>query len=167
MKINKVYIKREETREQLREEAANMSFPATNGTQLIHGDFNGKSKGIPDNSIDLIFTDPPYAVEFLHLYSELAKIAERVLKPGGRLIMHTGGYSLPEVINQIPRKSSLRWNCDLIIEHTSPTKPMHGQKVFVRHKTLFYFLNGDKNNSPHYIDTLIHSKPVDKIAHDW
>jgi hypothetical protein len=28
MKINKVYIKREETREQLREEAANMPFPA-------------------------------------------------------------------------------------------------------------------------------------------
>jgi len=81
MKINKVYVKREETREQLREEAANMPFPATNGIQLIHGDFNGKSKGIPDNSIDLIFTDPPYAVEILHLYSELAKIAERVLKP--------------------------------------------------------------------------------------
>jgi hypothetical protein len=48
MKINKVYIKKEETREQLREEAANMPFPATNGIQLIHGDFNGKSKGIPD-----------------------------------------------------------------------------------------------------------------------
>jgi hypothetical protein len=44
---------------------------------------------------------------------------------------------------------------------------MHGQKVFVRHKTLFYFVNGDKNNSPYHIDTLIHSKPVDKIAHDW
>ncbi|MGC2309545.1 MAG: hypothetical protein WA461_14175, partial [Nitrososphaeraceae archaeon] len=44
MKINQVYIKREEKREQLREEAANMPFPATNGIQLIHGDFNGKSK---------------------------------------------------------------------------------------------------------------------------
>jgi DNA modification methylase len=63
MKINKLYVEREETREQLREEAANTPFLSTNGIQLIHGDFNDKSKGIPDNSIDPIFTDPPYAVE--------------------------------------------------------------------------------------------------------
>lgn len=52
MKINKLYVEREETREQLREEAANTPFPSTNGIQLIHGDFNDKLKGIPDNSID-------------------------------------------------------------------------------------------------------------------
>jgi len=63
MKINKLYVEMEETREQLRDEAANTSFPSTNGIQLIHGDFNDKSTGIPDNSIDPIFTDPPYAVE--------------------------------------------------------------------------------------------------------
>jgi hypothetical protein len=45
MKINKLYVEREETREQLREDAANPPFPSTNGIQLIHGDFNDKSKG--------------------------------------------------------------------------------------------------------------------------
>jgi ParB-like chromosome segregation protein Spo0J len=90
IKINKAYntIKREETRQQLRDEAANTPFPATNGIQLIHGDFIEKSKEIPDSSVDLIFTDPPYAVEYLWLYGELAKVAERLLKPCRCLCFH-------------------------------------------------------------------------------
>lgn len=55
-----------------------------------------KSKEIPDNSIDLIFTDPPY--ETLYLYGELAKVAIRVLKPGGHLVIYVGGYELFEFI---------------------------------------------------------------------
>jgi DNA modification methylase len=31
------------------------------------------AKQMPDNSIDLIFTDPPYAIKDLELYGELAK----------------------------------------------------------------------------------------------
>jgi DNA modification methylase len=39
-------------------------------------------KNIPDESIDLIFTDPPYAEEFLYYYDELAKLTQSVLRPG-------------------------------------------------------------------------------------
>ena len=51
-------------------------------------------KNIPDNSIDLIFTDPPYNEASLSLYGDLAKLAERVLKPGGSLITYVGHYAL-------------------------------------------------------------------------
>ena len=47
----------------LEKRQTNTPFLSTNGIQLIHGDFNDKSKGIPDNSIDPMFTNPPYAVE--------------------------------------------------------------------------------------------------------
>ena len=69
--------------------------------KLIHGDFIEQSqKEIPDNSIDLIFTDPPYAdtPENLLLYEELARLAIRVLKPGGSLVFYVGHIILDQVI---------------------------------------------------------------------
>ena len=70
-----------------------------NNYKLIYGDFIEQSqKEIPDNSIDLIFTDPPYGKEYLPLYQELAKLAVRVLKPGGSLVFFVGHIILDQVI---------------------------------------------------------------------
>lgn len=67
--------------------------------KLIYGDFIEQSqKKITDNSIDyLIFTDPPYGKKYLPLYQELAKLAARVLKPGGSLVFFVGHIILDEV----------------------------------------------------------------------
>ena len=46
---------------------------------------------IADNSIDLIFTDPPYPREYLPCYDWLAKESMRVLKPGGFVLAMCGG----------------------------------------------------------------------------
>jgi 16S rRNA G966 N2-methylase RsmD len=37
--------------------------PSLSNINLMHGDFRQLSKTIPNESIDLIFTDPPYAAE--------------------------------------------------------------------------------------------------------
>ncbi len=47
---------------------------------------------IPDGTVDLIFTDPPYAKEFHYLYEWLAQEAARALKPDGFLIAYAGPY---------------------------------------------------------------------------
>jgi len=47
------------------------------------GDARELSKDIPDESVDMIFTDPPYPKEFIPLYGWLCCEAMRVLKPGG------------------------------------------------------------------------------------
>ena len=49
------------------------------------GDARHLALDIPDGSIDLIFTDPPYSKKYLPLYGWLAFMAERILKPGGFL----------------------------------------------------------------------------------
>ncbi len=56
-----------------------------------------KGKEIAANSIDLIFTDPPYNQESVPLYGDLAKLAQRVLKPGGSLITFIGQAALFDV----------------------------------------------------------------------
>ena len=61
------------------------SLSASEIFDLQFGDMKTLGENIPDNSIDLIFTDPPYNEASLSLYGDLAKLADRVLKPGGSL----------------------------------------------------------------------------------
>ena len=72
-----------------------------NNVKLICNDFSeiDSNKTIPDNSIDLIFTDPPYGEQYLYLYEDLAQLAIRVLKPGGTLVFFVGHIILDEVFN--------------------------------------------------------------------
>ena len=48
----------------------NNALPS-NDITLLKGDFREHSKTIPNYSIDLIFTDPPYAAEHIPLYRDL------------------------------------------------------------------------------------------------
>lgn len=52
---------------------------------------------IADNSIDMIFTDPPYPLEFAHCYFWLAQEAMRVLKPGGFVLAMAAGLILNDI----------------------------------------------------------------------
>jgi len=55
---------------------------------------------IPANSVDLIFTDPPYIKDqWEAAYMALAAGAARILKPSGYLITYCGHYYLPGVLD--------------------------------------------------------------------
>lgn len=67
------------------------------GVKLIHGDCLEALKGMPDNSVDSIVTDPPYGLSFMNKkwdydVPEQAIWEEclRVLKPGGHLLAFAG-----------------------------------------------------------------------------
>ena len=70
---------------------------ANEGVKLIHGDCLDVLKGMPDNSVDSIVTDPPYGLSFMgkkwdYDVPEQAIWEEclRVLKPGGHLLAFAG-----------------------------------------------------------------------------
>jgi site-specific DNA-methyltransferase (adenine-specific) len=56
-----------------------------------------RSLPFPDNSIDMIFTDPPYIKRLVHTYQWLAEEAARVLKPGKFLAAMCGGMALDKI----------------------------------------------------------------------
>jgi predicted methyltransferase len=66
---------------------------------LLHGDFRQLSKTIPNESIELIFTDSLYAAEYVPLYSDRGVITHNVLKEGGSLVTYVGHYAIPKVID--------------------------------------------------------------------
>jgi len=68
------------------------------GAKVITGDFHHQGHVVEDSSIDLIFTDPQYAREYIPQYGDLAKFAARVVVDGGSLICYVGHYAIPEVL---------------------------------------------------------------------
>jgi len=74
-----------------------------------HGDFRTVGNQIPDNSVDMIFTDPPYNEDAIQLYRDLGIFANRVLKPGGLLLTYSGQIFLPQTINALSENLEYIW----------------------------------------------------------
>ena len=79
------------------------------GWRLLLGDFRDRLADLPDGSVDLIITDPPYPAEFMPLWSDLSRHAARVLKPQGVLLAMTGQIMLLDVMNRLQENLSYGW----------------------------------------------------------
>jgi hypothetical protein len=62
---------------------------------------------LDDDSVDLFITDPPWDKKALPLYSELGKLAQQKLKPGGFCLVLCGQICLNEIIARL--SESLDW----------------------------------------------------------
>ena len=76
---------------------------------VFHSAIENGLPQIPDSSVDAIVTDPPYKKEFLSVYSELSKVAARVLKPGAPCLVMTGQSWLEEVLHRLAEHLDYQW----------------------------------------------------------
>jgi len=80
---------------------------------------------IPDESVDLIFSDPPYDGDSIDLYGSLSLLGWRKLVPGGLLIAYSGGCFVPEVASGLASHLKFVWKAEIV--HGG-----EGQRVFAR-----------------------------------
>lgn len=73
------------------------------------GDIELRCNELEPNSVDAIITDPPYPKEFLPLYDKLGKVAKRVLRPGGSLVVMVGQSYLIEILNMLSQHLAYQW----------------------------------------------------------
>lgn len=83
--------------------------------ELRVGDFRELLSDVPEQSVDMIVTDPPYPKDDLPLYSDLGELARRILKPRGLLFVWTGQIFLPEVIERLGEHMTYGWTFDLAL----------------------------------------------------
>lgn len=74
---------------------------------IYTGDAKTLAKAIPDNSIDLIFTDPVY--QNIDDYEWLSKTAQRVLKPTGHLLTYVTQEHLPQQLAALGHDLAWGW----------------------------------------------------------
>jgi len=82
-------------------------IPLEYRNQIVTGDARVLSERIPDESIDLIFTDPVY--DRIDDYRWLAETAARVLKPDRALLTYVGIGYLPDTHVALSSSLSYRW----------------------------------------------------------
>jgi len=64
---------------------------------------------LPEDSADLIFTDPPYPAKYLPCWAALSELAAKALKPGRLLIAYSGQSHLPAVMEALGRHLEYVW----------------------------------------------------------
>lgn len=162
-------IQIQQKRNQLMNETPRIDLPE--GCNLMQGDFEELGKTIPDNSIDLIFTDPPYRLQDLDLYEKLGLLANNVLKEGGSLVTFVGQYELLN-IGRLVEKSGLKYRWPICVKHTGHYAKMRGfgTIISVAWKPLLWFVKGESgktSNNLGWIVDFVESKKPNKIAHEW
>jgi ParB-like chromosome segregation protein Spo0J len=169
LKIDKAYrqIQKQHNKQELINAEPVLKLPAGENTRLFQGDFIEKSKElIPDNSIDLLFTDPPYGSQYLPLYDELARLATRVLKDGGSLVVYAGHYAIPEIIDMMHSAGLEYWWTMSIVLGGSFARH-YPRKISIKWKPLLWFVKGDKTNTLDFISDTINSTRPSKALHEW
>ncbi len=131
---------------------------------LYNGDF--RDMNIPNESVHLIFTDPPYRDCDLDNYTDLAKHAESILVPGGSLFCIVPNAHIHELIPVLTQHGlTYHWTC--AIQHSSwGTNVMWGKHISVRYKPLVWCVKGTRRTRQNVSDMVKSSKPA-KSLHPW
>ena len=134
---------------------------------IINGNAIIECQKIPDNSISLIFTDPPYLEKDLYLYNELLKIAARVLKPGGSLITYAPHIHLKKVFQNMGNYDELNYYWIICCKQEIVTQT-YSRRVLIHWKPLLWFVKGKPDEQMlKPMHDLIESKKPDKTTHPW
>jgi len=132
--------------------------------QLLCGDFRERGIEIPDASVNLIFTDPPYEKAALPLWNDLAQFALRVLKPGGLLLSYSGTMYLPQVYAALNEHLDYLWT--FATEHRGDRQLVPARQVFSGWKPVLAFYKSPiEKYWPPLLDTVAGRKAKTHI--DW
>jgi len=137
------------------------------GIQIRRGDFREVLADIPDHSVDIILTDPPYTQEYLPLWDDLGAFAARVLKPTGVLLAYSGQLHLPQVIAMLTKHLRWWWMC--AIQHTGASGYIvaGGRRVINQWKPLLVLTPYDAPPLQVQFRDLIEGGGRQKELHNW
>lgn len=119
---------------------------------------------VADNSIDLIFTDPPYLEKFVPCYEWLSAEAARVLKPGGFCLAMAGGYYLDKVMVNMSKHLSFFWKFELFMSDVSTV--IWPRKVIARSKPILAYVKGKGMPQCNVLGAMV-GGGNDKRFHHW
>ena len=145
---------------------ADLERPATAALPpgLHHGDFRRLSDDIADNSVELIFTDPPYDRESIPLFEDAAKMAARILRPGGSLITYCGQTQLPEAL-ALCAKHLRYWWCAAALDENSNQR-MNRYGIICQWKPLLWFVKGSRGDVQTFVKDVV-GGAKEKGSHAW
>jgi len=123
-----------------------------------------QSAPIANNSVSLIFTDPPYHDKYLYLFKDLAIHASKVLRNGGSLVTYVGQGNIGKIINMM-EEQGLTFHWPFTIKNSGPSASVFGKKILVACKIMLWFTKEKYNGE--FVRDFIELKFQGKELHEW
>jgi DNA modification methylase len=131
--------------------------------QILTGDFRDVMKGIADESIDAVISDPPYLKEYVPLLPPFAKETARVLKPGGIALVMYGQLYLPDAIKALDEHLEYHW---MIADDFSSTGHEMPSRLIANHwKPILIYKKGEYKRK--FNPDIFRGGTKDKTYHVW
>lgn len=131
--------------------------------QIVTGDTRELAKRIPDNSIDVIYTDPIYWQ--IEDYEWLSELAARVLRDGGDLFAYTGQYHMDRVMVALSKSLTFRWV--LVEKKISPGGLIFAYRLFSHYIPLLWYGKGKARYIPSRLDFQWAQNDGPSVNHEW
>ena len=159
-------IQNERKQDALIKKLDNYKNSSNDEIKLFNGDF--RNVEIEDNSIDMIFTDPPYITDdSLELYEGLSELGKRVLKEGGSCLCYLTPSMLHDVLNVMSKNLDYYWILTIMHDPENGNKiARHSRGIFMTFKPILWFVKGKKKRGDFLAD-LITSPHCGKQYHIW
>ena len=137
--------------------------PTSDNLELRIGDCRKVLADVPDDSIPLILTDPPYGDKAEPLYQWLAEFAAAKLIDGGSLVCFTGQSRLDRDMRIF--SEHLRWWWLLIMPHHQSQR-FPGKFVIAGFKPVLWFVKNHRRGRT-FLPDVLQSPKREKDEHDW
>lgn len=131
---------------------------------LYLGDFREIGHKIPDASVDLIFTDPPYDRKAIKLFDGLGEFAARVLRPGGSLVAYIGHIQLPDALADLSKHLRYWWTCGCF--HSEAKARMTEYGIIAGWKPIIWFVKETRGDKHTFVTDVV-TGAREKSHHEW
>lgn len=133
---------------------------------LLCADIRSGLPEVKNQSIDVIITDPPYPEKYIPLYDDLARLAARVLKPGGLCVVMIGQSYMPEIMALMKNHLRYHW-VGAYLTPGAQSAQIWPRKVNPFWKPLLIFCNGEYGGG--WFGDVVKSavNDNDKSLHEW
>jgi DNA modification methylase len=132
---------------------------------IKHGCMKSVLRDVPENSVNLVYTDPPYLAACLRCYEDLSRLASRILKDDGVLVAYAGKYFLPAIMQYLGSHLDYHWQIDLI--HSGAAGRLNKRFIHCRSKPLLMYVKKGKNRRESWIDDVVQGTGREKQLHPW
>lgn len=161
-------VERDDARERLAEQGRAGHLP--DDIHLYHGDMEILYDMLPDSSVDLFFTDPPYTeADTLQSFEALGQLAAAKLRPGGLCLAYSGHMHLLRAANALQNSLSYWWI--FALRSTGGHQTIWNRQVWTDWKPILVFARPHEDGSlplaPEWVQDFRDGGGKDKRYHEW
>jgi ParB-like chromosome segregation protein Spo0J len=138
---------------------------AVGDASLRVGDLLDALADVPDHSVPLILTDPPYVEEMIDAWGKLATLADRILCNEGVLLAYCGQWHLPRCLGDLSAALDYHWA--LAILHTGPCGWSNSRHFQIGWKPVLAFTRRGCNRRARWAEDVIRGSGAEKALHAW